>query len=80
MNCEESVALLSEFHVGRLDETTSLMISEHLARCLPCADVLNDIDTIVVTASALRAEGEFISFPDENVVWQRITLSKRTIH
>ena len=80
MNCEESVALLSEFHVGTLDETTSAMVSEHLARCLPCAEVLNDIDTIVVTASALRAEGEFISFPDENVVWQRLTLSKRTIH
>jgi hypothetical protein len=80
MECEESVALLSELHAGNLEESTALIIRRHLADCPPCCDVFDDIQTIVMTATSLGQSNDSLEFPDENTVWQRITMVKRTVH
>jgi anti-sigma factor ChrR (cupin superfamily) len=80
MECEESVELLSELHAGTLEETTALLVSRHLADCPPCGDVYEELQTIIVTATSLGKASDSLEFPDENVVWQRITMVRRTVH
>jgi hypothetical protein len=74
MDCEESLALLSEYHAGALDESSHGGVRAHLDGCPPCCDVYQDVESIVVSASSLRGE-DGISFPDENAVWQRLQFS-----
>lgn len=78
MKCEESLILLSELHSGELEESTATLIRQHLVECPPCDGIFKDIQTIVMTASALRQESDALEFPDENVIWQRLTLIKQT--
>ena len=78
MECEESVALLSELHAGALEETKALLIRRHLADCPPCCDVYDELQTIVVTATTLGQSYDNLQFPDEEQVWQRITILRRT--
>lgn len=78
MECEESLALLSELHAGAIEETTALLIRRHLADCPPCCGVYDDIQTIVLTATSLGQSNDSLEFPDENQVWQRITVVRRT--
>jgi hypothetical protein len=77
MECDESLELLSELHAGTLEETIALTIRRHLADCPPCCGVFDDIQTIVVTATSLGSNDQ-LEFPDENTVWQRITMVRRT--
>jgi hypothetical protein len=79
MECAESVALLSDFREGTLNETLLVEVRAHLAGCSPCMDVFIDLEMIVVAASGLRSE-QGIPFPDETVVWQRMSIAKRTVH
>ena len=79
MECEESVELLSELHAGALEETQALLIRRHLAECPPCCGVFDDIQTIVITASRLGQSNDQLKFPDENIIWHRVTL-RRTVH
>lgn len=79
MECAESVALLSDFREGALDQTIQVQVKDHLAGCPPCADVFSDLDTIVMAARGLSGE-QNITFPDETIVWQRMGVAKRTIH
>ncbi|HEY0321295.1 MAG TPA: hypothetical protein VGC66_10095 [Pyrinomonadaceae bacterium] len=78
MECEESLALLSELHAGTIEESIALSIHRHLADCPPCCGVYEDIQTIIVTATSLGQSNDQLEFPDENQVWQRITLVRRT--
>lgn len=80
MDCEESVALLSELHAGTLEESTTLLIRRHLADCPPCCGVFEDIQTIIITATSLNEAHDGLEFPDEDAIWQRITVVKRTVH
>lgn len=80
MECEESVALLSELHAGTIEESTAILIRRHLADCPPCCGVFEDIQTIVTTATSLNEANDGLEFPDEEVIWQRITVVKRTVH
>jgi anti-sigma factor ChrR (cupin superfamily) len=79
MECAESVALLSEYREGTLNETLLIEVRAHLTVCPPCLDVYVDLETIVIAASSLRAEQD-IPFPDETVIWQRMGIAKRTLH
>ena len=79
MECAESVALLSEFREGTLNETLLIEVRAHLAVCPPCMDVFIDLETIVIAASGLRSE-QGIPFPDETVIWHRMSIAKRTVH
>lgn len=77
MNCEESLALLSELHAGNVEETRAILIRQHLVECPPCGGVFDDIETIVLSARSLGEDGNIIEFPDENAIWQRLTLVRR---
>ena len=79
MECAESVALLSEFREGTLDEIVLIQVRAHLAECPPCMDVFVDLDAIVIAATGLRGEQD-IRFPDETVIWQRMGIAGRTTH
>ena len=80
MDCEESVALLSELHAGTLEESRAILVRQHLTDCPPCCGVFDDIQAIVLTATSLGQAHDGLEFPDENKIWQRITLVKRTVH
>jgi predicted anti-sigma-YlaC factor YlaD len=79
MDCAKSLELLSEFHDGALDEAWQAQVRTHLATCRPCAGVFRDLDTIVLAATALRSDQE-MAFPDEQAIWQRMSIGNRTIH
>lgn len=78
-NCARSLALLSDYHDGVLDEAERDFVHTHLAECPPCVVVQQDVELIVTSAPIIRGE-EGISFPDENVIWQRMRITKTTIH
>lgn len=75
MDCVKSIMLLSDFHDGALTQEEQAEVQAHLAMCSPCKGIFRDIDTIVIAASGLRGE-EGITFPDENVLWQRMQIAK----
>jgi predicted anti-sigma-YlaC factor YlaD len=79
MDCDQSLSLLSDYRDGALDDGNRDLIIKHLDGCPPCKCVFTDIESIVVTASAFRDE-DGISYPDEEIFWQRITITKTTIH
>jgi predicted anti-sigma-YlaC factor YlaD len=79
MDCAKSLELLSDFRDGRLEEPLSLEVKTHLARCYPCAGVFRDLDSIVLAALSLRTEPG-VSFPDERLIWQRMSIGKGTVH
>ena len=80
MDCAKYHELLSDFCDGALDNDTRTLVQTHLKDCLPCDGINRELDTIVRTAIVLRSESDGISFPDEEVVWQRLNLSKQIIH
>jgi anti-sigma factor ChrR (cupin superfamily) len=79
MECPESLELLSEYHEGRLDEPARVEVHTHLEKCTPCHGVYQDLSSIVAAASALHTADTF-SFPDEDLLWQRMSIGKRIIH
>lgn len=80
MKCEQSLEMLSDFHAGELDDTATTGVNTHLAECPPCADIYQELTVIVETAVTLRASKDTITYPDENLVWQRITVSATSAH
>jgi predicted anti-sigma-YlaC factor YlaD len=79
MDCDQSLSLLSDYRDGALDGENRDLVAKHLDGCPPCKCVFTDIETIVVTASAIRSE-DGISYPDEDTFWQRITVTRTTFH
>ena len=75
MDCVKSIMLLSDFHDGALNQEEQAQLRAHLALCPPCKGIFRDIDTIVTAAGKLRDE-QGITFPDENVLWQRMQIAK----
>ncbi len=76
MECSESIELLSDYYEGALGEEVRVRVYHHLIICKPCAEILSDLKTIVLTAMTLRIDQGFPT-PDENAVWQRLPLPKR---
>ena len=79
MDCPESLGLLSDLRDGALGEVEQGQVREHLSCCPPCACIYDDLVLIVVTAVELRRYEE-ISFPDEDVLWQRLSTNGLIIH
>jgi predicted anti-sigma-YlaC factor YlaD len=79
MDCAQSLLLLSDYRDGALDDGNRTLVSQHLDGCPPCQCIYKDIETIILTASTFRNE-DGISYPDEEIFWQRITVTTRTIH
>ncbi len=78
MDCAKSLELLSEFRDGFLADADRVLVSAHLALCPPCMGISADLDSIVTAAAAfLSPDG--IAFPDETVMWARVSI-KRTVH
>ncbi|HEX3559847.1 MAG TPA: zf-HC2 domain-containing protein [Pyrinomonadaceae bacterium] len=78
MDCARSIELLSEYSAGSLGEDESIFIRTHLSGCLDCNGVFEDLMLIVQTATALRSENG-IAYPDEEVLWQRVSVG-RIVH
>ena len=78
MDCARSIELLSEYSAGSLGEDESIFIRTHLSACLDCHGVFQDLKLIVETAAALRSENG-IAYPDEEVLWQRVS-ARRIVH
>jgi Putative zinc-finger len=79
MDCAKSLELLSDFRDGVLEEPLSMEVRTHLTLCVPCAGVFQDLDSIVLAAMTLRTEPG-LAFPDEQAIWQRMSITKGTIH
>jgi predicted anti-sigma-YlaC factor YlaD len=79
MDCSESLLLLSDYRDGGLDDDNHTLISQHLDGCPPCKCIFTDIEAIIVMARSFTSE-DGVSYPDEDIFWQRITVTKRTIH
>ncbi len=80
MECVDSIGLLSEYHAGSLDETMTLEIHVHLGKCPPCMGLMSDLEIIIGTARLLRDENFGIDFPNENVLWRRIVISRTVVN
>ncbi len=78
MDCSRSIELLSEYSAGSLADGDRVLVSTHLTTCLDCNGVFEDLKLIVQTALAMRSENG-IAYPDEEVLWQRLSAS-RIVH
>jgi hypothetical protein len=70
MNCEKCQNLISDFLDGALSHEDHSTLNAHLEECLECADVRNDLQSIVGFCHANR--GQYAAPPNENALWQRI--------
>jgi anti-sigma factor RsiW len=70
MNCEKCQNLISDFLDGALSQEDQSTLNLHLEECLGCADVRNDLQSIVGFARTQR--GEYTAPPNEQALWQRI--------
>lgn len=80
MDCTKFLEMLSDYRDDALDQDMRALVKTHLADCLPCDGIFQDLDAIVNTAVIMRSEIHDISFPDENIIWQRLSLTKQIIH
>jgi predicted anti-sigma-YlaC factor YlaD len=79
MDCAESLRLLSEYRDKALDDEYYALVKKHLEECPPCMVIYQDLDLIVMSAPVITNE-DGIAFPDENVIWQRMSITKLTIN
>jgi len=71
MNCEKCQDLISDFLDGTLSHEDQATLNAHLGECLGCADVRNDLESIVSFCRTHR--GEYAAPPNEKALWQRIS-------
>ncbi|HSS22464.1 MAG TPA: anti-sigma factor [Pyrinomonadaceae bacterium] len=70
MNCEKCQVLISDFLDGSLSQPDQSTLTAHLDECLSCADVRNDLQSILGYCAAHR--GEYSAPPNEQALWLRI--------
>jgi len=70
MNCEKCQDLISDFLDGALSQQDQITLKEHLGECLECAEVRDDLHSIVGFCRSNR--GEYAAPPNENALWLRI--------
>src|SRR5688572_6433755 len=70
MNCEKCQELIGELVDGGLNREDESTLSLHLEECLGCADVRNDLQSIVTFCRDHR--GEYSAPPNTNALWLRI--------
>jgi predicted anti-sigma-YlaC factor YlaD len=79
MDCSRSIELLSEYHDGTLDREVYIQVRAHLSICPPCTIIFEELDVIVIAASSLQTEPG-IAFPDEEAIWQRLKITRDSVH
>jgi hypothetical protein len=70
MNCEKCQNLISDFLDGTLSHQDQITLKAHMGECLECAEVRDDLHSIVGFCRTQR--GEYAAPPNENALWQRI--------
>jgi hypothetical protein len=70
MNCEQCQDLISDLLEGSLSRQDQSTLDAHLEECLTCADVRNDLQSIVSFCQANR--GVYTAPPNERALWLRI--------
>lgn len=70
MNCEKCQNLISDFLDGALSHEDQKTLNSHLEECLDCADVRNDLQSIVGFCRSNR--GDYTAPPNERALWLRI--------
>ena len=70
MNCEKCQDLISDFLDGSLSQKDQSTLNVHLEECLSCADVRDDLQSIISFCRTQR--GEYAAPPNEKALWQRI--------
>lgn len=70
MNCEKCQDLISDFLDGALSHEDQSTLNLHLEECLGCADVRNDLHSIVDFCRTQR--GVYVAPPNERALWQGI--------
>jgi hypothetical protein len=70
MNCDKCQDLISDFLDGALSQEEQNTLSLHLDECLDCADVRNDLQSIVGFCRSQR--GQYTAPPNEKALWLRI--------
>jgi anti-sigma factor RsiW len=70
MNCEKCQELVGELVDGELSREDESTLTLHLEECLTCADVRNDLQSIVSFCRSHR--GEYTAPPNEKALWLRI--------
>jgi predicted anti-sigma-YlaC factor YlaD len=78
MDCTKSLELLSDYHDGHLNENDKEFVKSHLCKCPPCEGIFKELATITIVASEIRQTT--ILFPDEELIWKRMNLARRTVH
>lgn len=71
MNCERCQELVSDFVDGALSRDDAATLNLHLEECLECADVRNDLESLVGFCRANR--GDYDAPPNERALWLRIS-------
>ncbi len=70
MNCEKCQELVGELVEGALSREDESTLTLHLEECLACAEVRNDLQSIVSFCHSHR--GEYSAPPNEKALWLRI--------
>jgi hypothetical protein len=70
MNCEQCQEFVSDLVDGVLSQEDQLFLNAHLAECLSCADVRQDLEAIVGFCRTNR--GDYDATPNERALWLRI--------
>lgn len=70
MNCEKCQELIHDLVDGALSREDSATLNAHLEDCLSCADVRNDLQSIVSFCQQNR--GQYVAPPNERGLWLRI--------
>lgn len=70
MNCEQCQEFVSDLVDGLLSPEDQLSLNAHLAECLSCADVRQDLEAIVSFCRTNR--GDYDATPNERALWLRI--------
>jgi hypothetical protein len=79
MDCARSIELLSEYTADALGDDDKIFVSTHLLDCVDCKGVFEDLRLIVQTATLLRASENGLAYPDEELLWQRVSVG-RIVH
>lgn len=70
MNCEKCQELIGDLVDGSLSRDAATTLNQHLEDCLSCADVRNDLQSIVSFCQQQR--GQYDAPPNERALWLRI--------
>lgn len=70
MNCEKCQELIHDLVDGALSREDSATLNAHLESCLTCADVRDDLQSIVSFCEQNR--GQYLAPPNERALWLRI--------